>query len=196
MRYFWEQMSSNHSRSTDFKLAIPETDLSRIVQWEDVNNGEQYEVYFTQRLGPDFDEVPVILISREAFKRLLRGENALFAEMLAADKEAMKDLYFSFSPDKNHSVIMGLSIEHPNVGQRAIRFIEEHKRTEEHEEWLKKLREVSEKSRALHRSRRLPTDFSSTTSIFPCRRRKRRRLVVRPRWARCSRRERARVLEH
>jgi hypothetical protein len=150
MRYFWEQMSSNHSRSTDFKLAIPETDLSRIVQWEDVNNGEQYEVYFTQRLGPDFDEVPVILISREAFKRLLRGENALFAEMLAADKEAMKDLYFSFSPDKNHSVIMGLSIEHPNVGQRAIRFIEEHKRTEEHEEWLKKLREVSEKSRALH----------------------------------------------
>jgi hypothetical protein len=142
-------MSSENSRSADFKLAIPETDLSRIVQWEDVGNGDKHEVYFTQRLGPHFDEVPVILISRKAFKRLLSGENALLAEMFAADPEALKDLYFSFSKDRNHSVIMSVSIEHPNVGESAIRFIEEHKRTEEHEEWLKRVREVSEESRAL-----------------------------------------------
>ena len=73
-------MSSNHSRSTDFKLAIPETDLSRIVQWEDVNNGEQYEVYFTQRLGPDFDEVPVILDLIESIKRQAGQKTILLVE--------------------------------------------------------------------------------------------------------------------
>lgn len=133
-----------------FSVLIEERDPARVVRWEDVDSAQKQDVYMKQRLGPEFKQMPAIKISRDAFHGLISGDQALFAEMWVADPDAAQDIFVTFANDKEFSTLMGLSIEHEHVGRAAIRFIEENKRTPIHEEWLKKLREVADKCRALH----------------------------------------------
>ena len=120
-----------------------------LLRWEDVENARTYEEYFRQRLGRGFNDLPAILISKDAFQALLRGEHALFAELQREAPEAARDLYFTFSAD-GEGVVMGFSIEHPDVGMQAIEFVRARKRTPDHEAWLANLVELQASSRRLH----------------------------------------------
>ena len=120
-----------------------------LLRWEDVENARTYEEYFRQRLGRGFNDLPAILISKDAFQALLRGEEALFAELQREAPEAVRDLYFTFSADGN-GIVMGFNIERPDVGTKAIEFVRARKRTPDHEEWLKGLIENQAACRRLH----------------------------------------------
>ena len=136
--------------AADFTLAMPETDPSRIVHWSDVDAPDMSDIYFKQRLGPKFKDAPAVLISREGLIKLTRGEDALLGEMIQREPDAMADLWMSFARGPDHGVVMGFNIESQTPGARVIRFIEENKRSESHNEWLRRLREVQRSCGALH----------------------------------------------
>jgi len=136
--------------AADFTLEIPETDPSRIVHWKDVDVPDTHDIYFRQRLGPQFKGAPAVLISREALLKLTRGKDALLAEMIQREPDAMDDLWMSYARGSDRGVVMGFNIESQMPGEPVIRFIEENKRTEIHTDWLRRLREVQRSCGSLH----------------------------------------------
>jgi hypothetical protein len=68
------------------------------VHWTDVDSPEMVDIYFKQRLGPQFTDAPAMLISREALLKLTRGAKALLGEMIQREPDAMSDLWMPSAP--------------------------------------------------------------------------------------------------
>ncbi|MFZ5806066.1 MAG: hypothetical protein ACOY3I_02495 [Verrucomicrobiota bacterium] len=127
-----------------------ETDKANIIRPEDVSTNRDLKNYFKQRLGPDFDELDSVLVDRDFFLRLLHSEHALLGKMISEDEKAAADIFLAYAGDKLNRVIMTFNIESPNVGNRAVKFIKEHKTLPEHDLWLAEMEQLSFKMQKLH----------------------------------------------
>lgn len=128
--------------------ALPEFE---VVKPEDVADNTDLKLYFRQRLGADFDDLPSILMSRDAYLDLIHGGQALLSEMLVEDEEAANEIFIAYAGDKQNRVVMTLHIETATTGNRVVDFIKAHKRTPDHENWLTEMQQLAFKMQKLHR---------------------------------------------
>jgi tetratricopeptide (TPR) repeat protein len=146
------QRQDTHQRNLDIcHNLINNIPMETIIYPEDVSDNLDLKNYFWQRFGPDFDELPYILLDRDEYLSLLHGENALLSEMLIEDEEAANEIFFAFASDKLNRVIMTFHIESPDVGNRAVAFIEARKRTKLHETWFQEMKQLAQAMQKLHR---------------------------------------------
>lgn len=128
-----------------------ETDMSKVIQSDDVETNRDLKNYFRQRLGPDFEGLPFVYVDRDAYLRLIHGEHALLSKMIIEDEPAAREIFLAYAGDKLNRVVMTFHIEKSTVGNRAIEFIRKHKTTHEHELWFVEMEELSYKIQKLHR---------------------------------------------
>jgi hypothetical protein len=122
-----------------------------IIEPEDISNNADLREYFIQRLNDRYKEIAFIQMTRETYLGLLHGDNALFSEMIQDDVEASNEIFLSYAGDKANSVIMTFNIETANVGEKAIAYIEKHKRTEDHQLWLDEMKVLAKKMQRVHK---------------------------------------------
>jgi len=126
--------------------------MEEVLAPENVEDSADLKKYFRQRLGGDFDDLPMVLVERDAYLDLIHGEKALLGKMIAEQTEAANEIFVAFAGDKKNRVLMTFNIESQDVGKRAIDFIRSHRSSPEHDEWLTEMEQLSLKMQQLHRT--------------------------------------------
>lgn len=161
----------------NFNLQIPEDDLRRVITWDDVLEAGDLRTlnyYYLQRMGPGFKDVPTVKMSPKLFQELVfgneQGEHDIYARMLHEAPEAARDLWFTYTVERERRVAMGMNIDSPNVGELAIQYIADHKTSEDHEKFLKEVVVVSNQCRRLYfQWNRAPVQFHKINLPEPLR---------------------------
>lgn len=150
------------------EVFVEETDLTKIIQWENVTDMSTLAAYYKQRLGPNFRKIPVIQIEQSAFKGLIYGDSDLYIQMIHKDVEAASEIFVTHSAERNKCVIMGLNIESRQPGSKAIKFISDNKKTDAHKKWLESLVAISKDCAVLYwKWKRGPVKFHKINVPHP-----------------------------
>jgi len=132
-------------------IFVAEDDPTHILAWEQVATFEQICVYYRQRLGPHFRDIPFLHLERDLFIALLRGKDGILADIFEYVEDVGREVRFLFLKDRKHTVLISLNIESPGVASQIIDYVEAFKRNSLHENFLIHLRLLAEKCRALHK---------------------------------------------
>jgi len=102
------------------RLFIGETERARIFLWQDVHSLEALGVYYQQRLGPQFRELPVLELSQAAYTALVHGPSPLLVNFLEMESQAAKELFVARAVGLPQRILIGFWLESVDLGARVL----------------------------------------------------------------------------
>jgi hypothetical protein len=160
-------------RAKPLVIEEEETRLERIVYPEDLAIATSQELnqdeamcrraslfrgYFLQRLGnqtpksPRGEEVfPALVLERSEFIELLWGPYPIWAQMWDEDPSCWEEWFLVDSQKRPELVILALSIETPDVGQRTLDFLQRVEKSPVARKLFHYTERLAEEARKLHR---------------------------------------------
>jgi hypothetical protein len=102
------------------RLFIAETERARIFLWQDVHSLEALGVYYQQRLGPQFRELPVLELSQAAYTALVHGPSPLLVNFLEMESQAAKELFVARAVGLPQKILIGFWLESVDLGARVL----------------------------------------------------------------------------
>jgi hypothetical protein len=132
------------------QIIDPETDPDRIVQWWMVVSVDLIRIFYQQRLGPSFTEIPAIEIPRSEYIELLDGENAVLADVFDYSPQLLEDIALIYTRSSQDAVKVAMNLEKEACGERIIEFLQGQAAYTLHNKFRRGLESLAERVQVHH----------------------------------------------